>query len=113
MDEPQMRRPGEQRFPILAFTAETREIIGNAKRPEIIRWRAKLFGKLADEGAAQITKGSWVMIHGRLSGYQRPTEKEARLPEINAKAFHVFPVPRVSFTVEIQDSGKTDEPVKE
>jgi hypothetical protein len=110
MDEPQMRRPGDNRFPILSFTGETREIVGNAKRPEIIRWRAKLFGRLAEEGSQRIVKGLWILVHGRLSGYHRPTEKEARLPEINAKSFHVFPTPKISFTTELLDSTSDTPP---
>ena len=114
MSEPVMRRPGKNRYPILEFIGETAEYVGNAKRPEMLKWRAKAFGKLADKLNGQLAKGMWVIVSGRWSAYAHPEQKgkakaEQRYIEINAKDVKVFPAPSVSFSVEMIETHEEAE----
>jgi single-stranded DNA-binding protein len=101
-----LRRPGDNRFPILTFVVRTEELVGEKKRPEEFRWRAKCFGRVAEEVAAKLAEGVWIIASGRLSGYVRPPHKgETRMTEINVKELRIFPYPSTKFSFDLQDGG--------
>ena len=107
VSDPETHHVGEQRFPILAFVGETvrrRE----GKPTKIVRWRAKLFGETAREMQSSLSKGIWVRVRGELSGYTRPTPGSQRLPEIEIREVWVFPPPKVTATVSIDETGDMD-----
>jgi single-stranded DNA-binding protein len=109
--KPKLRRPGEKRFPILSFVVRTEEEIGQKKRKEEFRWRAKCFGSSAEDAASKVAEGLWVMVTGRLSGYVRPPHKgETRMTEINVKELRIFPFPSAKFSFSLQDGSDAAEP---
>ena len=104
VSDPETHHVGEHRFPILAFVGETvRKRDGKATK--VVKWRAKLFGETAREMQSTLSKGLWVRIRGELSGYTRPTPGSQRLPEIEAREIWVFPPPKVTATILIDETG--------
>ena len=104
VSDPETHHVGEHRFPILAFVGETvRNRDGKASK--VVKWRAKLFGETARDMSTQLCKGLWVRIRGELSGYTRPTPGSQRLPEIEAREIWVFPPPKVTATINLEETG--------
>lgn len=104
VSDPETHHVGEHRFPILAFVGETvRQREGKA--PKSVKWRAKVFGETAKDLQSQLSKGQWVRVRGELSGYTRPTPGSQRLPEIEVREVWVFPPPKITATINIEETG--------
>lgn len=68
--DPQLRRPDNRKLAVLSFTAETLEAVGRSGRQETVKWRAKIFGSLAEKAVKDLGRGIHVVVVGRVSGYE-------------------------------------------
>jgi single-stranded DNA-binding protein len=102
LGDPETRRVGEHRHPILTFDAETVQYVGKAQKPETIRWRGKCFGVTADNLQGELRKGLKIFVRGRLSGYTRPTGGQ-KVTEITVQELAVEPPVNVVFRAEIAE----------
>lgn len=94
-------KPG---FKIVTFVGETLEERGVRNEVQELRWRAKAFGKKAEELIKTLEKGMWVFVRGRISGYKKPGQQEKKLTEIDINEYWIFPPPRISARIELGET---------
>jgi single-stranded DNA-binding protein len=84
LGDPETRRAGEHRHPIVTFEAETVQYVGKDERPETLRWRGKCFGVTATKLQTELRKGLKIFVRGRFSSYKRPIKGPMNDAQIRA-----------------------------
>ncbi len=115
LDEPKLRRPDNRKLAVLSFTAETMDKVGKVGRVEPVRWRAKLFGPIAEQAAKDLGREIHVVCIGRVSGYEGAADtktnkrKKTRRNDvdvvIDVHKYAVLPAPTIVSYVGLEDGG--------
>lgn len=80
-------RVSEARHPIVSFDAETIQTVGVENRIEVVRWRGKCFGAMAEQAMKSLRKGIRVTVEGSFSGFERPDKQKAPRPELTVRKY--------------------------
>lgn len=102
--DPDVRRSGPHRHPIVSFDGETVQTVGKNNRIEVLKWRAKLFGAMAEKAVTQLRKGLRITIEGGYSGYEPPDRKKNAKPEITVRRFWLDHPIEVGVAVELTEN---------
>ncbi len=103
--DPETRKTGEGRYPILEFDAETPMRVGRDQRLEPVRWIGKCFGAAAEQVSGKLRKNLQVLVRGRLSGFVRPKGKKPHIPEVTVLQLWVLPDMNIIFEADLAESS--------
>jgi single-stranded DNA-binding protein len=96
-------RVNENRHPIVSFDAETVQTVGVENKLEVVKWRGKCFGVMAERASQDLRKGLRITIEGSFSGFERPERQKAPRPELTVKKYWLEHPMEVAVSVDLAE----------